>query len=141
MRRLLFAVVCFFTMLATPAMAQLTDARVCQSQYASAVSTCATGLNFLEPNMRAGAQKACVQNVQTQRNLCLNGGSPQSCPLACQTTYTNTIAYCEATYNPDDPNICTPGDAICVIVTTNNRSNCVVQATEALNTCNASCPP
>lgn len=121
----------------TGASAQLIDAKVCQQTYVAAVTACAHGLQFLEPNTRVGAQKACVQTAQANRDVCLNGVSPAVCLANCQSTYNSTVAQCEAAHNPDN---CPAGDTICVVLTQAARTNCIGQAVDALQQCTAACP-
>jgi hypothetical protein len=88
------------------ALAQLSefDRKRCQSNYKDAVTQCAKGLSFLEPNTRAGAQKACLQTAQTKRDACLQGPGLAVCLESCQAVYDQRAQQCEATYATDYPN-------------------------------------
>lgn len=122
------------------ASAELTPAQrqACQSAYSTAVSQCATGLSFLEPNTRAGAQKSCVQTAQLTRAQCLQGTPPPTCQESCQAAYANTAAVCEITF---DPARCPSTDLFCQQLFTSLRADCLAAATNTLNACVAACPP
>jgi hypothetical protein len=111
----------------------------CQKNFGLAVASCATSLNFLSPNVRAGAQKACVDDAKSAKALCLNGTPPPSCLETCQTNYNNNINYCEQAYTDAINNICF-GDQACVVVYTQQRADCISTSVNILNSCTASCP-
>lgn len=111
----------------------LTDAQTCQLQYSDTVKSCANDLDNLEPKLRAGAQKACVQAAKTEKELCNSGVN--LCISACQATYDNNVATCNATY---DPASCL-GNLACEAFVTAQRSACVSASVDVLNACTQSC--
>jgi hypothetical protein len=120
------------------ALAQLTveQRQACQLSYRTAVSQCAQGLNFLEPQTRAGAQKACVESAKLKRDVCLAGGPPPTCQESCQAVYDIQVANCMLTFNPS---ICGT-DLVCQQIIQQQQSDCIAGATQTFNECVAACP-
>lgn len=118
------------------AMAQTSDAQTCQKNYATAISGCAQGLNFLEPSVRAGAQKACVKKSKMPRDSCLNGSVSPVCLDSGLAAYNITAAACVTNNNPPNGG----GDVICEEILQQQQDDCISEAVTTLNTCNASCP-
>jgi hypothetical protein len=112
----------------------MADDSTCQKEYGQRVAQCAKGLDFLSPNIRAGAQKACVQDAKVARDACTSGIN--TCVNDCQTVYNNTVTVCEQTYNPA---ICS-GNPTCEQVVLQQRSDCISAAVDTLNACTAACP-
>lgn len=109
------------------------DDNQCQKAYGQAVAYCAHSLDSLPPNMRAGAQKACVQEAKVAKDYCMSGISV--CLDACQASYNTNVVTCQATY---DPSTC-GANLICQQIVTQQQSDCVSAAVNTLNSCNASC--
>jgi hypothetical protein len=109
----------------------------CQKNFGLAVASCATSLSFLSPNVRAGAQKACVTDAKLAKDLCLNGAPPPSCLETCQTNYSNTINYCDPTYTNSLQGC--GGDTVCEALLLQQKSDCIAASVDILNSCMASC--
>lgn len=93
-------------------------------------------LGFLEPNTRAGAQKACVQSAKVNRDVCLQGTTPPTCQESCQAFYNNEVVSCEAQFNPA---FCM-GSPTCISIISGQLAACIDTATTAFNSCVAACP-
>lgn len=106
----------------------------CQKDYGQRVAACAQALDFLAPNVRAGAQKACVEDAKLAKDACLSGVNV--CLDNCQTAYNNNVATCEQSF---DPYICF-GNPSCEATVLQQRADCVSAAVDTLNACTAACP-
>lgn len=130
------SLLCLFSvglMFATTHAAYADDSQ-CQKSYGDAVSSCAHDLSFLSPNIRAGAQKACVEDAKIAKDYCLNGVNV--CLDNCQASYDSGVVHCNNTY---DPSTCEDGDLFCQQLTTQLRADCTSAAVNTLNSCTASC--
>lgn len=132
MKQVLFMLVAFFAFNSQIASAGTDTA--CNKAYGQTVSFCAQGLSALSPNMRAGAQKACVAEAKIAKEQCLSGVN--FCLDACTDQYDSNVAQCNAVY---DPAIC-GGNASCVAFVNAQRAACTSASVDLLNSCNASCP-
>jgi hypothetical protein len=122
---------------ATAAAQTTVDKQACQKDYGAKVAACAQNLNFLDLITRAGAQKACVQSAKMARDVCLVGGTPPpTCQESCLAAYNNSLASCQATY---DPSIC-GGNFACEQFFAQQQAICIGDALNVLNTCTGSCP-
>src|ERR1043166_8247436 len=101
MHRIIFAIAVL-----TSSQAFALDAKQCQTNYSTTVAGCAQSLNFLSPNVRSGAQQACVVDAMLQKKACLAGGTV-SCLDKCEAIYNQSVTTCDATYDPAYPN-CDP---------------------------------
>jgi hypothetical protein len=107
----------------------------CQKTYGSAVASCAQSLTALSPNIRANAQKACVEDAKLAKDSCQSGAN--NCLAVCQTNFDSDVVNCETTYDP----ITNCGDDfVCQAFYVQARGSCINFATLTLNTCTASCP-
>lgn len=132
MKQFLFTIVAFFALNSQIASAETDTA--CNKAYGQTVSFCAQGLSALSPNMRAGAQKACVAEAKIAKEQCLSGVN--LCLDACTAQYDNNVAQCNAVY---DPALCN-GNLSCEAFINAQRSACTSASVDVLNACNASCP-
>lgn len=110
----------------------------CNQAYGDYVSQCAQGLKFLSANVRAGAQKACVEEAKIEKAQCLAGGSGGQtavCLANCQAVYETVVNSCNTTYDPAQCG----GSISCESQITNMRSACISTAVSDLNTCNLTC--
>lgn len=110
----------------------------CNQAYGDYISQCAQGLKFLSANIRAGAQKACVEEAKIGKTQCLagGGGGPNAVCLAnCQAVYETTVNSCNTTYDP----VHCGGSISCESQLTNLRAACISTAVSALDSCNLTC--
>ena len=110
------------------------DDTACQSVYGHALSACARSLDWLTPNPRAGAQRACVDGALLTRAYCVSGTN--ACLDNCQSAYENSVAACEVTFAP----VVCAGDATCETIILQQGDNCISHAVSVLDSCSAACP-
>ncbi len=106
----------------------------CKTVYGQAVRACARSLDLLTLNVRAGAQKACVEGAVLTRGYCMSGIS--ACLEKCQAAYENSVSACEVTFAPA---ICAGGET-CEAIILQERDNCISNAVGVLDSCSAACP-
>jgi len=125
----------FAALLMTSAQAFAAD-NVCQKNFGAAVSQCAKNLDFLAPNIRAGAQKACVDDAKLAKVVCESGTVDNSqCLNACQATYESNVISCQNAYNPAQCG----GNLACEAYYINQRADCISNSVNILNSCSQSC--
>ncbi|MGE3681822.1 MAG: hypothetical protein AB7G93_08860 [Bdellovibrionales bacterium] len=110
------------------------DKKACQQEYKDSITTCAHSLNELPKGMRAGAQKACVEDAKIQKKLCQSGVN--LCLDNCQAVYNSAVSTCNLSF---DPATC-GGSPACELIVNELRASCISDAVNALNACTAACP-
>ena len=120
--------------LVLPSAVALSDDNECEKQFGEDVAYCAHSLSFLSPNVRAGAQKACVQEAKLAKEACMSGVNV--CLTGCQTTYDDSVTFCQTAF---DPTVCGT-DTTCQQIILTNQAACITNAVTTLDACTASCP-
>jgi hypothetical protein len=105
----------------------------CRTAHRQAISACARSLDLLALDARAGAQKACVDGAVLTRGYCMSG--IDECLDNCQRSYENSVAACEATFDPADCG----GGAACEAIILQQADNCVSNVVSVLDSCSAAC--
>jgi hypothetical protein len=125
----------FWAALVLHAGAAAGDDVACRQTYSQAVRTCAHTLNLLSPDVRAGAQSACVEGARLTQGYCVSGIS--ACPDDCLVAYDRSLAACEAGF---DSAVCA-GGVVCAQIIVQQRDNCLSYAVGVLDACTAACTP
>lgn len=107
----------------------------CGRAYGQSVKSCAESLEFLAPNVRAGAQKACVEDAKISKEACQSGVN--TCLEDCNTSYQSSLGACESSYQQNL--IYCDGDTVCNAYYLNQKSICESASVDTLNSCTASC--
>jgi hypothetical protein len=124
----------FLAALALHVQGAAADDLECRKAHGEAISACARSLDLLAQAMRAGAQKACIDGAVLTRSYCMS--EVDECLDNCQRSYENSVAVCEATFNPT----ACAGSATCEAIILQQRDNCVSSVVNVLNSCSAACP-
>lgn len=97
---------------------------------------CNTAFKNVRPaKQRLMSQIACANQAYKDLFSCLRQPASNSCTTACQTTHTDAVNQCKATY---DIAIC-GGDTGCEAVIAAEQVNCIDAANQTLNSCQSSC--
>ena len=107
----------------------------CRQVYFHTVRTCGQALDLLGPELRAGAQRACVDGARLTKAYCMSGND--ICPDNCLAAYDRSVAKCETDF---DPAVCT-GVVACAEIIAQQRDNCVSHVVGLLETCTNACVP
>jgi hypothetical protein len=109
------------------------DDNACRQTYSQTLSACAHSLNMLDPNRRAGAQRACVEGARLTQAYCMSGSN--TCLDDNLFAYDRSLAACEADF---DPAACA-GRLACEQVIAQQRDNCVSYTVSMLDARTAAC--
>ena len=115
--------------------AAMGDDIACRQTYGETLRTCARTLNLLNPDLRAGAQRACVEGARLTQAYCVSG--IDMCVDGCLVAYDRSVAACEAVFD----SVFCAGAAACERIITQQRDNCLSYAVGALDACTAACTP
>jgi hypothetical protein len=111
------------------------DDMACRQTYSRTLSECAHTLRLLSPDLRAGAQRACVEGARLTQAYCASGSNV--CLDNCLATYDRSGAVCETVF---DSGICA-GGAVCAQTIIQQRDNCLSYGVGVLDACTAACTP
>jgi hypothetical protein len=109
------------------------DDIACRKTYTHTLSTCARSLSALDPDGRAGAQRACVEGARLTQAYCVSG--VDTCLDDSLNAYDRSAAACEAGF---DPSACA-GGVVCEQVIAQQRDNCLSHAVSVLDARTAAC--
>jgi hypothetical protein len=106
----------------------------CQTDYGLAMRACVRSLDFLNPSVRAGARRACVDGARLTKASCMSGTDAclDNCPVGCE----DSVSACEATLAPA---ICAER-ATCEEIILQERDKCISNAVSVLDSYSAVCP-
>lgn len=125
----------FSAVLALQAGAAFGDDITCRQTYGETLRTCARTLNLLSPDLRTGAQRACVEGARLTQAYCMAGAD--ACLDDCLAAYDRSVPACETVF---DSVVCV-GGAQCERTVTQQRDNCLSYAVDVLGACSAACTP
>lgn len=109
------------------------DDIACRKTYSQALGTCARSFDVLDPDARAGAQRACVEGARLTQAYCVSG--MDACLGDSLLAYDRSVAVCEAGF---DPTACF-GGVVCEQVIAQQRDNCVSHEVSVLDARTAAC--
>lgn len=105
----------------------------CTTAYGQAMRACARSLDLLTMNVRAGAQRACVEGARLTQAYCMSGSNP--CLDDALAAYDRSLATCEADF---DPAACA-GELACEHIIAQQRDNCLSYTVSMLDAHTAAC--
>lgn len=111
------------------------DDVTCRQTYGDTLRSCARTLSLLNPDLRAGAQRACVEGARLTRTYCIS--AIDACPDDCLLAYDRSVPACETVF---DSVVCA-GGAECERTIAQQRDNCLSFAVDVLHACSTACTP
>jgi hypothetical protein len=113
----------------------------CEKNFGLDVAYCAQTLNdtqFSSPKEKGQWAKACVDQAKINKMVCESGvPSPDACLQQCQITYDADALSCQQTFDPNTH--CAFGDLFCISDFQAQLTQCLSNAVDGLNACNAAC--